>query len=108
MVGRTHAKLNGTLVYGASCTMSYLAVDQERRVTMTQKYTVFMVLILGVIQAYYSSLLLCGVSIVGTLFPIIIIMKVLVLLTKLHHTTLTTTIRCGPTTTLWSSAEWWE
>ena len=55
MVGRTHAKLNGTLVYGASCTMSYLAVDQERRVTMTQKYTVFMVLILGVIQAYTEA-----------------------------------------------------
>ena len=42
MFGRTHAKLNGTLVYGASCTMSYLAVDQERRVTMTQKYAAFM------------------------------------------------------------------
>ena len=40
----------------------------------------------------HGSLLLCGVSIVGALFLIIILLILKVLLTKLPHTTTTITI----------------
>ena len=41
----------------------------------------------------HHSLLLCGVSIVGALFLVIILLILKVLLTKLPHTTSTITIR---------------
>ena len=41
----------------------------------------------------HHSLLLCGVSIVGALFLIIVLLILKVLLTKLPHTTSTITIR---------------
>ena len=52
----------------------------------------------------YSSLLLYGVSIGTLLLIVILVLKVLLM--KLPHMILTTTIRCGPTAMTRKSAEW--